>query len=1346
VSPAARHLSALVPAFLDARLVRAPNAVHGWHDELTAALLFADLTGFTPLTDRLARQGSTGTEQLSHILNVCFGRLVDEILAYGGDVLRFAGDAPIAVFEAEDASSEALGRAMVRAAAAGLALQVAMPAIALASGEALSLRVGISAGRMTAMSVGGAADRFEVVVGGDAFPRVAAALAAADPGDVVLAAAPGIPVAPEIISSNLGAELFRVIDVHGERDAPRVAIEALRPTAPAEAYRPYISRGVIARVDAGHTDWVAELRRASVLFVTLQDVDYESAAAPQLVQHLFAVIQDAVYRAGGSVNQFVLDDKGTTCVAAWGVPAHVHDNDPARAAATALEIEAGLGALGARFGIGVATGRVFCGWRGNERRREYALIGSTVNLAARLAMSRSGGVRCDAATREAAGHRLAFRAEGAVHLKGKSQAVDVFVPTGPVPRPARDVAGSSMVGRIAERALLADALDRLTRGQGRTILVSGEAGAGKSTLLADLQLRAGAAGVRCVAAAGAPIGRAVALDVWASLIEQLFEIPAHASADERAATVARRLDDEPYLRDRAPLIASILGAELPPTDVTIHLGGQLRAEATGDALVRLFDREAAQSPLLVIVDDTQWVDSPSWRALSALVRLAPPLLLVAGLRVTGEPPQEWQDVRSAPDVAHVDLGRLTDAESVELARRELGGAAIPDAVAALVREKTAGHPLFVGELVRWLRDTGALVVANGTCRLTRDLDDLPQDLPGSVEGVILGRLDRLDPAPQLTLRVASVIGPTFSVDALVGIHPLQSAASAVAADLADASRLGFVHGAPGSASVFVFRHALMQDAAYGLMVPSQRTALHGALAGWLERTVAVPDRPAAVLAHHWTRGEQPARAIDYLERAGQMAFAQGAARESLRFLRRSLDLTERHALPIDHHRIAQWLHGTAKAQLQLGAAAKAREDLGAGLALLGFTLPVSRRGLRARLAREVLRQTRHLLLPGLVRRRRVDRDRAVTTLKLLRSVGDAAYFQADHLTYFTTSLASVNHAEESGVVGDATMGFTSSAYVASLLKMERLAQRWWRVVGEPRDVDQRLPMMVAKSMSLLQQARWSEVEPILDGAIEEARHVGAHQFLTSALIAQLLVRYYSRGVDAALESAHALLESALARRNELHELWAQQALVAFLIDKGQLEIALEHEARVVELASTVTDELTRATVLGHRILVALATDELSSVADDVPELARLVRTSPPASVGTLGPFLSLTKYYLAAWSRAQARGEPVGVLPAQTRWACTQLGRFAFFFRFARPMHLIVVGEIHRLRGKRGRARRSWRRAMELAEQLHMPAVEAEAAGDLARDATPGSPEARVFRERSAARYREAGFVRLSAS
>lgn len=1345
VFPTARHLSALVPAFLDARLVSNPEASRRWHADVPAAVLFADLAGFTPLTDRLADRGPAGSEQLSRILNVCFGRLVDEILARGGDVLRFAGDAPIAIFEAEDASGDALGRALVRAATAGRALQAAMPAIALACGEALSLRVGLSAGRVKAMSVGGTADRFEVVVGGAPFARVAAALAAADRTEIVLGAAPGVPVPREVVTEDLGSDLFRVVDIRADADR-RLVADGFRPTAPPAAYQPYVSRSVFARVDAGQTEWVAELRRASVMFVTLQDVDYESASAPDAVQAAFAVMQSAVYRAGGSVNQFVRDDKGTTCVAAWGVPAHVHDDDAARAAATSLEVEAGLRELGARFGIGVATGRIFCGWRGNERRREYALVGSTVNLAARLAMSRSGSVRCDAATREAAGARLEFRADGAVHLKGKSDVVDVFVPTGVLARAARDAAETSMVGRAAERALLSDALDRLAQGEGSTVLVSGEAGAGKSTLLADVRARARAVGMRTVAAAGAPVGRAVALDVWAGLLEQLFEMPAHASSDERAAIVARRVEDDPHLRDRAPLIASILGGDLPPTAVTAHLGGQLRADATVDALVRLFTREATRSPLLVIVDDTQWIDSPSWKALSALVLLAPRLVLVAGFRVTGEPSKEWQDLGAEPGVSHIDLGRLTDAESVELATRELDGATVPDAVAALVRDKAAGHPLFVGELVRWLRDTGVLVVANGACRLTRDLDDLPQELPGSVEGVILGRLDRLDPAPQLTLRVASVIGPTFSVEALRGIHPLQPAEAVVAAELADVARLGFVHPAPGSTSVFVFRHALMQDAAYGLTVPSQRTALHGALAAWLEETVAAPDRPAAVLAHHWTRGEQPARAIDYLERAGQMAFAQGAARESLRFLRRSLDLTERHALPIGGRRIAEWLHGTAKAQLQLGAAAKAREDLAAGLALLGYALPASRGGIQARLAREVVRQARHLVLPRLVARRRVDRAHAVATLQLLRSVGDAAYYQADHLTYFTTSLASVNHAEEAGVVGDATMGFTSSAFVASLLKMERLAERWWRVVGEPPDADQRLAMLVLKGMSLVQQARWAEAEPILERAIAEARQFGAHQFLASALVAQVIARYYSCGADAALETTFALLESALSRRNELHELWARQGIVALLIDKGQLSEALEHEPRVVELASTVTDELTRAGFLGHQLQIALTTGDLDSVAEQASALARLMRASPPASVGTLGPFLSLTKYNLATWSRRVARSESVEALPGQTRWACTQLGRFAFFFAFARPMHLIVAGEIHRLRGQPRRARRSWHRAMALAERLGMPAIEAEAAEHLGRDAAPGSPDARAFMARATTRYREAGFARLSAS
>jgi class 3 adenylate cyclase len=186
---ASPDLRGLVPALLSTTFRR----------RFDAALLFADLSGFTALTDRFAAQGPAGAEALARLLNLCFGRLADEILAAGGDVLHFAGDAPIALFPEHDEPGAA--SALARASACALRLQTAMPELSTAAGQALSLRIAVTRGEFTALSVGAHADRREFVVAGPAFAAIAPTLAVAQPGETWLATADG----RELLTGAIGA-------------------------------------------------------------------------------------------------------------------------------------------------------------------------------------------------------------------------------------------------------------------------------------------------------------------------------------------------------------------------------------------------------------------------------------------------------------------------------------------------------------------------------------------------------------------------------------------------------------------------------------------------------------------------------------------------------------------------------------------------------------------------------------------------------------------------------------------------------------------------------------------------------------------------------------------------------------------------------------------------------------------------------------------------------------------------------------------------------------------------------------------------------------------------------------
>ena len=178
--------------------------------------------------------------------------------------------------------------------------------------------------------------------------------------------------------------------------------------------RPFVPRPVLRFIDAGQSAWTAELRPVTILFISVHGIAIEASDGPAHLQQVFAALQTEVYGSGGSITQFLVDDKGTTLVAAWGLPGHTHEDDSVRAAYAACRAVRQSTTASVRLSAGLASGRVFCGWRGNDRRREYAVIGTAVNRASRLAGLSTSTVACDQATARRIEHRARVESMGAV--------------------------------------------------------------------------------------------------------------------------------------------------------------------------------------------------------------------------------------------------------------------------------------------------------------------------------------------------------------------------------------------------------------------------------------------------------------------------------------------------------------------------------------------------------------------------------------------------------------------------------------------------------------------------------------------------------------------------------------------------------------------------------------------------------------------------------------------------------------------------------------------------------------------------------------------------------------------
>ena len=879
-------------------------------------MLYADISGFTALTEMLARQGPAGVEKVAAGLNGYFERLTAIIQAHGGDVVKFAGDALTAIWVAPSGLRDRRAAALP-AIACGMAIQSGLYGYRISDGVDLSLRVGLGASHVAAVHVGGLDGRWELVLTGLAVTDSLRAETLAEPGEVVIAPrlwplieaqARGRPVAEGFVCVEaLSAEISLSPLLR-----PAVSVEA------EAALCGYVPTAVASRLAAGQSSWLAELRRVAVLFVSLPQLSHTTALAD--AQAVMVAVQAIVQGLEGSINHVSVDNRGATVMAVFGLPPLSHEDDAVRAVDAAQQLQDALGRLGWTAGMGVATGKAFCGSVGGASRCEYTVLGDVVNLAARLmqAADQRRPILCDVATFTAARAQFLFEVFPPIVVKGKAQPIVIHGPASA--RMAVRAGGSvgngrpALVGRMRERVVLIGKLHDLLRGRSATVVVEGEVGLGKSRLADDLLDQAEAMGVPRLIGARDASEAAAAYHAWTPVFRPIFGLDEAGAEQDPWGQVQRVLKQlAPEWLARAPLLAAALALDAADTDRTAGIAGKARAEMTRELLVAVLAASLRGGPALLLIEDAHRVDSASWALLARVREQIAPLLCVLAtgpIESDTEPaPSELRQLLADASTHHLQLGPLSQIETEALVCRRLGVARVPGEVVDFLYSKAEGHPLFTEELASALRDAGLIAIVNGECYLSPETGDLKSaQFPDSLEAVITGRIDRLAPQLQLVLKVASVLGRVFPLTLLRAIHPIEADRANLPEHLAALDRRGLLALRGGSVAdpSYGFKHALTQDVAYNLLPFSQRQQLHQAVAEYYERVFR--DRVELyypLLAHHWYRVVAPGalvsedqrpgpalvgRALAYLQRAGDQVLRNGVGQEALEHYTHALEL------------------------------------------------------------------------------------------------------------------------------------------------------------------------------------------------------------------------------------------------------------------------------------------------------------------------------------------------------------------------------------------------------------------------------------------------------------------------
>ncbi|HEY3476304.1 MAG TPA: AAA family ATPase, partial [Anaerolineales bacterium] len=771
-------LASYVPKLIQKRVIANPSPIEApFSEDLHAAILFADISGFTLLTERMAEKGPTGAETLARILNEYFGQLIDIIHDYGGDVVKFAGDAVIAVWPIlpDLTVSDTISRAdqwqwTMRAAECAIEVHQRLTNYRVEDAN-LYLKLAISLGRISTVHVGGVFNRWELLITGTPLVELGIANNIAKAGDILITPSAWKLIRNDCYAETLEFELKEAIAQGGRLeglnkpssifDSPQ---QPVIPEGAENSLRPYIPGAIINRLTAGQSSWIAELRRVTVLFVNLPGLDQDTGL--ESAQAIARLIQRSVYHYEGSINKINVDDKGITIVAALGLPPFSHEDDPARGVQAALMIRRELTSLAVPSSIGVATGRIFCGSVGNDARREYTIIGNAVNLSARLmgAASRQDEliakhgvpILCDRLTYDSAKEVVEFEPFPPQYVKGRTEPVEVFHPLEVKKSVIRSK--TDLIGRQEEKTLIAAALQELSRGAPhQTLVLQGEAGIGKSRLFEDLIRQAETLDVKMFIGNGDPIEKSSPYHAWRPIFDKIFGIEDLLAQGEFTEAIQgliwenvleKLAEIDPDLARYAPLVDVVLPIDIPDNELTSSMSGETRGGNVRELLARLLAHEASQAPVLIVMEDLHWFDSASWALLVDVQQKVRPLFLALNTRPLADPvPVQFKQILDAPGtrLLRLEAMRLDDVEALVCQR--LGVKFVPPMISRLIREKSEGHPFFAEELAYALRDSGILVIQNQECRVhTRFMNFEDLALPDTLQAAITNRIDSLNPS------------------------------------------------------------------------------------------------------------------------------------------------------------------------------------------------------------------------------------------------------------------------------------------------------------------------------------------------------------------------------------------------------------------------------------------------------------------------------------------------------------------------------------------------------------------------------------------------------------------------
>ena len=644
----------------------------------------------------------------------------------------------------------------------------------------------------------------------------------------------------------------------------------------------------------------AERRQLTVMFCDLQgSTALSQQLDPEVLRDVIRSYQEVCAGAVGRFEGHISKYLGDGLLVYFGYP-QAHEDDPQRAVRAGLAILEDMGGLNARLRserdleltvrIGIHTGLVVAGeMGGGDTIEELAIVGETPNIAARIeGAALPNSVVVSNITANLIEGFFLYEALGPHELKGISEPVELFRVLEESGAQTRfEVAAaaelSPLVGRDQELGLLLDRWEQAQEGLGQVVLLGGEAGIGKSRLIDALTKRLAAEPhtlrwLRCSA-----YHQNSAFHPFLEYSQTLLGIDRKDSAKERLSKLENALSKVGLpLAEAVPLLSGVLSIPLTERFPELAMSPEWQRQRTLELLVSLVLDSAEEQPVLIVVEDLHWADPSTLAVLGLLIDQAPTISVLALLSFRPEFTPPWGNRAHTTPIL---LNRLTRRLATDMINRLTGGKTLPEEIITQVASKSDGVPLFVEELIHMVVESDLVRTVDDHYELTGPL--APLAIPSTLQDSLTARLDRLATVREVA-QIGAVLGKEFTYELIEAVSPLDAKTLRNHLQHLVDSEFLYQRG-PSLESTFIFKHALVRDAAYESLLHSRRQQYHQRAAQVLEAEFPdIVESQPELLAHHFTEAGLITEAVSYLQRAGERALATYGYEEAITHFERGL--------------------------------------------------------------------------------------------------------------------------------------------------------------------------------------------------------------------------------------------------------------------------------------------------------------------------------------------------------------------------------------------------------------------------------------------------------------------------